>query len=438
MLSPHHVAGSNLCAHRAHLTNSGKSERNLTSLVWQSRCPVIILLGISSLLIACGGSTGTSNGGTSSPPPPTIPKVYTAWGDSLTAGCEDGTQPSCAYPYELAQLGSYKTVNNQGIGGQTSTQIAVRMGAVPTSVTNTFTIPASGSVSGVTFESGHEPCFNVGSPGLVEGTIDNVQVYCQSMGAGNYTLTRVAAGSQQIVNSGDPWTPVLSDGVLSGMNIIWAGRNDTSLCPTSNVTVDNCPAAGNIAAMTSYITAHKGQYLVLTVLHGVREGAEPSSAYEWTKAINTWILATFPSNSLEINTPVIAAYNPNNGADVLDHEQGFPPFSLRAFDYNGNLAAAITDPGTCAISFGKTVPRLYIVTVASEYILITAGTDGAYTCTRGYGGTTAAIHASASPWTAADPLHLSGDGSANKNNPNGTGYTVVAKAVQQWLAEHQQ
>jgi len=50
----------------------------------------------------------------------------------------------------------------------------------------------------------------------------------------------------------------------------------------------------------------------------IREGSV-GSARE-TKAINTWILATFPSNSLEINTPVIAAYNPNNGADVLDHE----------------------------------------------------------------------------------------------------------------------
>lgn len=386
-------------------------------------------------VVGCG--QGTSKAG-SPQPPAAIPKVYTAWGDSLTAGCEDGTQPYCAFPYQLGQLGSNRTVNNQGIGGQTSTQIAVRMGAVPTTVMNSFTIPASGSVSGITFEAGHEPCRNVSAAGLIQGTIDGVQVYCQDMGSGNYTLTRVAAGSGQSVTSGDSWTPVLSDGVLSGMNIIWAGRNDTSLCPTSNVTTENCPAASNIAAMTSYITTHKGQYLVITVLHGVLEGAQLSSAYEWTNAINAWILATFPNNSLDINTPLIGAYNPNNGADVLDHEQGFPPFSLRAFDDAGNLAAGIADPSTCAISFGKMVPRLYIVTVDSEYILIGGGTDGAYTCTRAYGETTAATHVSGTLWLAADPLHLSGDGSKNMNNPNGTGYTVVAKAVQQWLTEHEQ
>jgi len=312
------------------------------------------------------------------------------------------------------------------------------MGAVPTTVTSSFTIPASGSVSGITFEAGHEPCRNVGAPGLIQGTIDGVQVYCQDMGNGSYTLTRASGGSEQNVNSGDPWTPVLPDGVLSGMNIIWAGRNDTNLCPTSNVTTENCPAASNIAAMTSYVTAHKGKYLVLTTLHGFLEGAEPSSAYEWTKAINTWILATFPNNSLEINTSVVNAYNPNNGADVLDHENGFPPFSLRAFDYTGSLAAGIADPSTCAISFGKTVSHLYVVIVDSEYILIDGGSDGAYTCTRGYGETTAGTHVSGTLWSAADPIHLSGDGSKNTNNPNGTGYTIVAKAVQQWLTEHQQ
>jgi lysophospholipase L1-like esterase len=432
-MSPHHVAVAHLCTHPAHPYRSELwTMRRLQC--WLAFLPASLVL----LAGGCGQATNTSNAGPNSPPPPTaVKKVYTAWGDSLTAGCEDGTQPYCSYPYQLGQLGSNRTVNNQGFGGQSSTQIAVRMGAVPTSVTNTFTIPASGSVMGVTFLAGHEPCFNVRGTGLIEGTIDGVQVYCQDTGNGKHTLTRISSGSEQIVNSGDLWTPVVADEVLSGMNIIWAGRNDTSLCPTSNVTPENCPAGSNIAAMTSYVASHKGQYLVLTVLHGVLEGAQPSTAYEWTSAINAWIVATFPNNSLEINAPVIQSYNPNNGADVLDHEDGFPSFSLRAFDAVGNLAAGITDTETCAISFGRTVPGHYIVVLESEYILIRTGSDGAYTCTRGYGKTVAAIHGSATPSIAADPLHLSGYGSKNTNNPNGTGYTVVANAVQQWLAEHQ-
>ena len=399
-----------------------------------------VLLCASLFILGCGRGTGPSTaggGGGTSPPPTTAPKVYTAWGDSLTAGCADGSPPKCSYPYQLQNLIQGSTVNNEGLGGQTSTEIAVRMGAVPTSVMNSFSIPVSGSVSGVTFEAGHAPCRNVGAAGFVQGTIDGVQVYCQDAGNGVYTLTRVTAGSEQSVSSGDSWTPMLPDGMLSGMNIIWAGRNDTSLCPTSNATTENCPAASNIAAMTSYVTAHKGQYLVLTVLHVVQEGAQ-STAYKWTSAINAWILANFPNNTLEINAPVIAAYNPNNGADVLDHENGFPSFSLRAFDDVGNLGAEISDTSTCAIDFGKKVPGHYVVVVDSEYILISDGTDGAYTCTRAYGETTPATHASATSWIAADPLHLSGDGSKNTNNPNGTGYTIVARAVQQWLVAHQQ
>ncbi|MBS1804000.1 MAG: hypothetical protein JST28_11580 [Acidobacteria bacterium] len=394
----------------------------------------------SVFFIGCGGGAGTSNGGTgsSSPPPTVTPKIYTAWGDSLTAGCEDGTPPACSYPYQLLKLIPGSIVNDEGIGGETSTEIAVRMGAVPTSVMNSFAIPASGSVSEVTFQSGHAPCRNAGAPGLVQGTIDGVQVYCQDAGNGAYTLTRVSSGTAQSVSSGDSWTPVLPDGMLSGMNIIWAGRNDTSLCPTSNVTPQNCPAASNIAAMTSYVTAHKGQALVLTVLHGVLEGTPQSTAYDWTSAINSWILANFPNNSLEINAPVVAAYNPGNGADVLDHQNGFPPFSLRAFDDAGKLSVGIGDTSTCAISFGKRVPGNYIVVVDSEYILISGGTDGAYACTRGYGQTSAATHLSTAAWIAADSLHLSGDGSMNTNNPDGTGYTVVAKAVQEWLTAHQQ
>ncbi len=45
------------------------------------------------------------------------------WGDSLTAGGQDGGQP---YPFQLAALTGYN-VYNGGIGGQTSTQIAARM-----------------------------------------------------------------------------------------------------------------------------------------------------------------------------------------------------------------------------------------------------------------------------------------------------------------------
>ena len=58
----------------------------------------------------------------------TIGKYMTAWGDSLTAGNEDGT--GITYPGLLAYQSGY-TMNNQGIGGYTSSQINAALLAAP-------------------------------------------------------------------------------------------------------------------------------------------------------------------------------------------------------------------------------------------------------------------------------------------------------------------
>jgi hypothetical protein len=399
----------------------------------------LLLSGLLTLIAAgCGGSAGTSGGLSSPPPPAATPALYTAWGDSLTAGCEDGTSPDCSYPYQLQKLIQDSTVNNEGIGGQTSTQIAVRMGAVATNVTNSFTIPSSGSATGVNFKKGYEPCFNIGATGSVEGTIDGVQVYCQDAGSGSYTLTRVSSGAAVTVNSGDLWTPVVPAGALSGMNIIWAGRNNTSLCPTTGVTTSNCPVAADIDAMTSYVAAHGGRYLVLTVINGELDGYAPnSSAYYWTTAIDSWITATYPTNSYDIREPLVAAYDPSNPVDVWDHSHDIPPFSLRAFDSRGTLAAGVSSTTTCAISFGRKLGNTTIAIIGSEYIFITSGSDGNYNCIRGFAGSTAATFPSGTAWVGDDPLHLSGYGTSNTANPNGPGYTLVARLVQSALAKQQ-
>ncbi len=64
-----------------------------------------------------------------------------AWGDSLTAGA-GATAPARRYPAVAAGLYTpARTVVNQGIGGQTSTQIAARQGAVPILVSLAGPIP---------------------------------------------------------------------------------------------------------------------------------------------------------------------------------------------------------------------------------------------------------------------------------------------------------
>ncbi len=72
--------------------------------------------------------------------------VCSMWGDSLTAGNEDGSGVTVATA--LRAIGYCGTVFNEGIGGQWSTQIAVRNGALPSTATiASGVIPASGATA---------------------------------------------------------------------------------------------------------------------------------------------------------------------------------------------------------------------------------------------------------------------------------------------------
>jgi hypothetical protein len=65
-----------------------------------------------------------------------------------------------------------------------------------------------------------------------------------------------------------------------------------------------------------------------------------------------------------------------------------------------SLSSSIANTSTCAfsVSLGN-VPAGSVLYVDSEYILISSGTNGAYSCTRGYNYTTAATHANTAPVT---------------------------------------
>jgi hypothetical protein len=82
------------------------------------------------------GNLGLSYAGTSSAV--YAPYNIVAWGDSLTAGNEDGT--GVTYPASLSSDLSGRPVSNQGVGGQTSIQIAARMLAATSTFAETTII----------------------------------------------------------------------------------------------------------------------------------------------------------------------------------------------------------------------------------------------------------------------------------------------------------
>ncbi|QNI30452.1 chitobiase/beta-hexosaminidase C-terminal domain-containing protein [Alloacidobacterium dinghuense] len=101
-----------------------------------------------------------------------LPFNIVCWGDSMTAGGA-GVVDVGEYPPLLQAYTTGKVVD-EGIGGQTSTQIGVRQGGVPTSATVTGSqIPAYGADDvTISFPLGYEPLTSV--TGATYGSIAGV------------------------------------------------------------------------------------------------------------------------------------------------------------------------------------------------------------------------------------------------------------------------
>jgi lysophospholipase L1-like esterase len=253
-----------------------------------------------------------------------------AWGDSLTAGNEDGS--GVTYPNALTALYSpTRTVVNEGVGGETSSQILTRFQALPAS----WNFPT----------------------------------------------------------------------------LIWVGRNDSG----SPATV-----IANVATMVSDLTTQ--EYVILSVLNGEGEGTG-SAAYNNIATINASLASTYGSRYLDVRSTLVAAYNPANGADVIDHTNDIPPFSLRAVQSanSGTIVGAIGPSDTTFSVAGGTVGVATIMTVGTEYIYVTGiggGGTSVTSCTRGYGGTTAASYGAGQAFSGTSFIHL-----------NAAGYRMIAQWV---------
>ena len=304
------------------------------------------------------------------------------------------------------------SVPNLGVGGQTSTQIAVREGGVQSTATiSGGVIPASGSVT-VTFPIGYEPITSQGPSGGVSGNIANVHGVVTLSGS-TYSFTRSTAGSAVAVSS----APLVIDQPYAGsFDVIWSGRNDYS----SGLVLSN------IQKMVGALN-NPTQYLVLSVLNGnYPSEVSGQSNFATVVNLNSALAAAFSGHYLDIRSLLIANYNPWNPEDVLDFNNGVVPSSLRATNISGTLASPISSTASCSanpITTFTSVGLGAVLTIDSEKIWVT-GVSGTTisACTRGYAGTTPATHANGAAYTGLDPIHLSA-----------AGYTFVANQVASWL-----
>jgi lysophospholipase L1-like esterase len=218
-----------------------------------------------------------------------------AWGDSMTAGAGGG---GTTYPAILATaLG--RTVNNRGIGGQTTDQIAARQGGLSITVTVTSNqIPASGGVSvtvkstNILYDSGTYTGTSVGTLAGIPGTIS-------TDGSGNWTFTRTTAGSVTACAAG---TQFIIDQAVTAKDktvIIWAGRNDSRSTRTQHIATRDY-----ILGMVNYLSPLTKRLLVVSVCNGTSEGS-PSSAYTNIAAVNAELQRTFGDRYVDLRRYLI-------------------------------------------------------------------------------------------------------------------------------------
>jgi lysophospholipase L1-like esterase len=343
-----------------------------------------------------------------------------AWGDSLTAGTSDPIDEE-AYPTELGGLIVLPVVN-EGIKGNTSTQIGVRQGGVPTYATvSGGVIPASGGVT-VTFPKGYEPITGAGPAGGISGTILGVHGLVTIDPTGTiFTFTRTTAGSA-FGATGSPRF-VVDTPYAASLPVFWEGRNN----------YDNGPQIiSDLAAQVA--TVPSGQnYLVMSVTNDNRQwewiGA---GGYQLIIAVNTQLASIYGSHYLDIRKVLVDSYNPALITDVSDYAHDEVPTSLRGIVYDSLTLGNAVGPSDTIITINPNADgwgTAGILTIDTgknaENVVITAVSGNTVTVQRNFGGNNTS-HAAGVPMVLTDSVHL-----------NAQGYQVVANAVAQYLAAYE-
>lgn len=241
-----------------------------------------------------------------------------AWGDSLTAsaGATGGSSGSATYPAAAQALFSpRRAVVRQGVGGQTSTQIAARMNAVPILVTVAGgAIPASGSVA-VTEKSVNVLTGSGGFGGSLKGWLAGVAGTMSSDGSGNWSFARSLAGSSVPVAANVCFISAWGQYLRGHTAWLWLGRNGAQA--GRSVPLDIAAAVASLG--------HR-RYLVGGILPS---SADSSGALAQLVALNGQLAGTYGDRFVNLPAILFAAAN-GSPEDAGDVAAGFVPRSLRS------------------------------------------------------------------------------------------------------------
>jgi lysophospholipase L1-like esterase len=251
--------------------------------------------------------------------PPTDTGLWLAAGDSLTAGTGGG---GTTYPGVLAGLLG-TSVTALGVGGETSTQIASRIGAAAATATVTGSAISGTGTTTITT--------NVGVPSAqgsaLGATVNGIRGTLTYTSGSSATFTRREAIPASVPAAGT--VPVRfdwADAVPMYRLVIWAGRNNLT---------DPTAVLRDVAAMAARTIT--GKFLVLSVLNAGLSAAEVRNAANWVniKQINDGLAAAYGQRYIDIRRYLIdngltdAGITPT-AQDTTDISNDVVPASLRS------------------------------------------------------------------------------------------------------------
>lgn len=348
------------------------------------------------------------------------PTAIVCWGDSMTQGSEGETDIG-NYPGLLQAIVGPQVIN-QGIGGQTSTQIGVRQGGVSTFVTVEGGWIRSGGVP-VRFATGYEPLTDPYR--TIRGSILGVEGVVTLSGflpAGQLTFTPLAGSPTPVKVQGTP--QFVPDAPYQDfLPVFWEGRNnlfETAAGPWGPQQIE-----ADIASQVASLPAHMN-YLVLPVINENYPGERKGQAnYATLLNLDDALAARYGEHFLDIRSVLVGSYDRSSPVDVTDHQYDMIPTSLGSISGQGTLAAGI---GPTDVSFPVNISAgaliaYHNIVIDNENIRIVRikGSTVTY-CIRGYGGTQAS-HSAGATLVQHDPTHL-----------NKQGYAIVGEAVAKKLA----
>lgn len=242
-----------------------------------------------------------------------MPAAIRCIGDSLTRG---GGGVDEGWPAILAAALGWPT-RNEGVPGQTSTQIAARLGAIRTMIElEGGAIPRAGPVACVRVDPDLlGPKHKV----FLAGALEGVPGRLNHAKAGPYTFYRDNPGAEMPCPSGAVFVPAQP---ACAAAVLWMGENDVLNGVGREV------IRANLAACIEAMAPEQDRFVVIGLFAG--EGEEAGSRRHRLKlALNAELARAWPGQVLDLYTPLLSAADPKSPGDLEDQHRGVVPRSLR-------------------------------------------------------------------------------------------------------------